>query len=36
VGGLKQNVPPPVVAVLTTLFGRSYRRTIAPVWAAYE
>ena len=34
--GLKQNVPPPVVAVLTTLFGRSYRRTIAPVWAAYE
>jgi hemerythrin-like domain-containing protein len=36
VAGLKQNVPPPVVAVLTTLFGRSYRRTIAPVWAAYE
>jgi hemerythrin-like domain-containing protein len=35
VAGLKQNVPPPVVAVLTTLFGRSYRRTIAPVWAAY-
>jgi hemerythrin-like domain-containing protein len=35
VAGLKQNVPPPVVAVLTTLFGRSYRRTIAPVWAVY-
>src|SRR5215475_243507 len=33
--GLKQNVPPPVVAILTTLFGRSYRRTIAPVWAVY-
>ena len=33
--GLKQNVPPPVVAVLSTLFGWSYRRTIAPVWAAY-
>src|SRR6476660_7057222 len=26
-----KNVPPPVVAALTTLFGRSYRRTIAPV-----
>ena len=35
VAGLKQNVPPPVVAVLTTLFGRSYRQTIAPVWAVY-
>jgi hypothetical protein len=35
VAGLKQNVPPPVVAALTTLFGRSYRRTIAPVWAVY-
>ena len=35
VSGLKQNVPPPVVAALTTLFGRSYRRTIAPVWAVY-
>jgi hypothetical protein len=35
VAGLKQNVPPPVVAVLTTLFGRSSRRTIAPVWAPY-
>ena len=35
VAGLKQNVPPPVVAALTTLFGRSYRRAIAPVWAVY-
>ena len=35
VAGLKENVPPPVVAALTTLFGRSYRRTIAPVWAVY-
>jgi hemerythrin-like domain-containing protein len=35
VAGLKQNVPPPLVAALTILFGRSYRRTIAPVWAVY-
>ena len=32
--GLKQNVPVPVVAVLTSVFGRSYRRTVAPVWRA--
>ena len=36
VTGLKQNIPPPVVAALTGLFGRSYRRTIAPVWAAHS
>ena len=26
------NVPPPVFAVVTGLFGRGYRRDVAPVW----
>jgi len=29
---LRSTVPPPVVFVLTRVFGRSYRRDIAPVW----
>lgn len=29
---LRANVPGPVIAIFGGLFGRSYRRTIAPVW----
>jgi len=29
---LRRNVPGPVVAILGGVFGRTYRRTIAPVW----
>lgn len=29
---LRQNVPPPVVAILGAVFGRRYKREIAPVW----
>ena len=29
---LKQNVPAPVVTIIGGIFGRSYRRTVAPVW----
>ena len=32
--GLKENVPGPVVAVMAGLFGRSYRKNVAPVWKA--
>ncbi len=31
--GLRANVPGPVVAVIGGLFGRRYRKDIAPVWA---
>jgi len=30
--GLKANVPRPVVAVMAGVFGRSYRKNVAPVW----
>lgn len=30
--GVKDNVPGPVLTVMTGVFGRSYRRTIAPTW----
>ena len=33
VKGLKQEMPPPVVAFLNAVPGRHYRRNIAPVWA---
>jgi hypothetical protein len=29
---LRTNVPAPVVAVMTGVFGRSYRKNVAPVW----
>lgn len=29
---LRVEVPPPVIAILPRLFGRRYRRTVAPVW----
>ena len=32
--GLKENVPGPVVAVMAGVFGRSYRKNVAPVWKA--
>jgi hypothetical protein len=31
---LAESVPGPVVKVLTTLFGRSYRKDVAPVWSS--
>ena len=31
-GGLRQNVPGPVVAIIGRVFGGKYRRTIAPAW----
>ena len=31
--GLRDNVPAPVVTIVGGLFGRRYRREIAPVWA---
>jgi hemerythrin-like domain-containing protein len=31
---LRQSVPGPVLAIIGGLFGRSYRKEIAPVWAA--
>lgn len=31
---LRQTVPGPVLAILGGVFGRQYRRTIAPVWRA--
>jgi hypothetical protein len=30
---LKAEVPAPVVALLPLLFGRRYRKEVAPVWA---
>ena len=29
---LRVDVPPPVIAILPRLFGRRYRRTVAPIW----
>ena len=29
---IRESVPAPVLAVITGLFGRSYRRDVAPVW----
>jgi hypothetical protein len=29
---LRASVPPPVIAILSRLFGRRYRRNVAPVW----
>ncbi len=31
--GLRQNVPGPVVAIISRVFGAKYRRTIAPAWS---
>ena len=31
---LRRTLPAPVLAILTGIFGRSYRRNIAPVWTA--
>ncbi len=31
---LRQEIPPPVVAIIGLIFGRTYRRTVAPVWRA--
>jgi hemerythrin-like domain-containing protein len=32
--GLRANVPGPVVTIIGGLFGRGYRREVAPVWAS--
>ena len=29
---LSENIPEPVLAIITALFGRSYRKEVAPVW----
>ncbi len=31
---LRESVPGPVVAIIGGLFGRRYRKEVAPVWAA--
>ena len=31
---LREHIPPPVVAVVTRVFGRGYRRDVAPTWRA--
>lgn len=31
---LRANIPAPVLAVVTTVFGRRYRREVAPTWQA--
>lgn len=31
--GLRQNVPGPVVAAISRVFGGKYRRTVAPAWS---
>jgi hypothetical protein len=31
---IKRNVPPPVLTVFSRVFGRSYRRDVAPAWRA--
>jgi hemerythrin-like domain-containing protein len=31
--GLRREIPPPVVFVISRVAGRSYTRTVAPVWA---
>ena len=30
---ITQNIPAPVLKIITALFGRSYRKQVAPVWA---
>jgi hemerythrin-like domain-containing protein len=32
--GIRENVPPPVLRIVGGLFGRPYRRDIAPVWSS--
>ena len=32
--GLRENVPRPVAAVMAGVFGRNYRKNVAPVWKA--
>ena len=32
--GLRDNVPGPVVTIIGGLFGRDYRKEVAPVWAS--
>lgn len=32
--GITQSVPPPVLKIIGGIFGRSYRKEIAPVWAS--
>ncbi len=31
---ITQNIPAPVLKIITALFGRSYRKQVAPVWAS--
>lgn len=31
---ITENIPPPVLKVITALFGRSYKKNVAPVWKA--
>ena len=31
---IAENIPVPVLKVITALFGRSYRKAVAPVWAS--
>ncbi len=31
---LRQSVPGPVLAVIGAIFGRKYRKEVAPVWAS--
>jgi hypothetical protein len=31
---IAENIPAPVLKVITAVFGRSYRKTVAPVWAS--
>ena len=31
---ISENIPTPVLKVITALFGRSYRKDVAPVWAS--
>jgi hypothetical protein len=32
IAAIKQNIPGPVLAIINGVFGRKYRRDIAPVW----
>ena len=34
VAALRQEIPGPIVTIIGGIFGRTYRRTIAPVWRA--
>ena len=31
---MTHNIPAPVLKILVTLFGRSYRKQVAPVWGS--